>query len=315
MTQNLPPLINTYERTRVDFFAQGDGGAWRYAIVDPEGVAHDTIVLAPGRREFIEKKYFELGPELLARGYRLIFFEWRGQGLSTRYLVDDKRQRDHAADFVHHIEDFQRFHTAIIAPNQIGKLILHGHSMGSHLLLLWLSGQAKVAVAGAFLTAPMVALAGPLAHASSNLISWGACKFGYGSDYGPMQYDYGNEDRAFAGNPLTHDPDRFTILDKYFSAYPDMTVGGVTWDWLQAAIKSMYSLQRRSLLDNIRVPVLSLVGNEDQVTSPDAIVRYLNMIPKAETIILPGARHDVMNEISTVRDEAWRQIDGFLKRI
>ena len=41
----------------------------------------------------------------------------------------------------------------------------------------------------------------------------------------------------------------------------------------------------------------------------------VTVIPNAETILIPGCRHDVLNEIAPIRDEAWRQIDGFLKRI
>jgi len=181
--------------------------------------------------------------------------------------------------------------------------------------LRWLTERHNTVVAGIFLTAPMLALAGPMAHASANFLSWSSCKLGYGADYAPMQHDFSDDDKAFAGNPLTHDPDRFAIIEKYFAAYPELTVGGITWDWLHAAIKSMYSVQRRFRLEHITAPVLALIGNEDRVTPPDEIIRYLKMIPKAETVIIPGSRHDVMNEITPCRDEAWQQIDGFLKKI
>jgi lysophospholipase len=315
MSSPLPLLVEKFEGARAGFFELQDKKRLRYAIFDPVGAAHDTVLITPGRREFIEKKYAEMGPEFLARGFRLIFVEWRGQGLSSRYFEDDKRQRDHATDFTQHIDDLNHFYDAVVLPNLIGKLIIHGHSMGGHFLLRWLVERQNTAVAGAFLTAPMLALAGPAAHASASFLSWGSSKLGYGEDYAPMQHDFNDEDRAFAGNPLTHDPDRFPIIEKYFSAYPDLTVGGVTWDWMQAAIKSMYGAQRRFRLERIAVPVLAIVGNEDRVTPPDEIIRYLKMIPKAETILIPGSRHDVMNEISPCRDEAWRQIDGFLKKI
>ncbi len=310
-----PPLIENFENARSGFCALRDGKRLRYALFDPVGAAHATILIAPGRREFIEKKYAELGTEFLARGFRLIFMEWRGQGLSSRYFEGSQRQRDHATDFAVHIDDLNQFYDAIVAPNILGKLIVHGHSMGAHLLLRWLTERTDTAVAGIFLTAPMLALAGPLAHASASALSWTSSKLGYGADYAPMQHDYSNEDRAFAGNPLCHDPDRFAIIQKYFDAYPDFTVGGVTWDWMQAATKSMYTAERRYKLERIAVPLLAIVGNEDRVTPPDEIIRYLKMIPKAETILIPGSRHDVMNEISPCRDEAWRQIDGFLQKI
>ena len=251
----------------------------------------------------------------MSRGFRLIFVEWRGQGLSSRLFDGAKRQRDHATDFSQHIDDLNQFYDAVVVPNIVGKLVIHGHSMGGHLLLRWLTERQNTVVAGAFLTAPMLALAGSAAHATASFLSWSSTKLGYGEDYAPMQHDYNDDDRAFAGNPLSHDPDRFAIIEKYFTAYPDLAVGGVTWDWMHAAMKSMYSAQRRSKLERINIPTLALIGNEDRVTPPDETIRYLKMIPKAETILIPGARHDVMNEISPCRDEAWRQIDGFLKKI
>jgi len=313
--QTLPPLIDSFENARAGFLPLHDGKRLRYAIFDPAVPAHDTILITPGRREFIEKKYLELGPEFLQRGFRLIFVEWRGQGLSSRSFNGARSQRDHATDFTQHIDDLNYFYDTIVVPNCVGKLIVHGHSMGSHFILRWLTERQNTVVAGVFMTAPMLALAGPLAHASANFLSWTSSKLGYGEDYAPMQHDYSDEDRAFAGNPLTHDPDRFAIIEKYFSAYPDLAVGGVTWDWMQAATRSMYLAERRFKLERIAIPVLAIIGNEDRVTPPDEVIRYLKMIPKAETILIPGSRHDVMNEISPCRDEAWRQIDGFLKKI
>lgn len=315
MTVSAPPLINTFAHTRADYFTVADGAKLRYAICDPAGKPHGTVFIAPGRREFIEKKYAELGPELLARGFRLIFIEWRGQGLSTRALEGPLRQRDYILDFSKHIDDLSQFYEAVLRPNTMGTLFFHGHSMGGHILIRWLTEQKETTVAGAFFTAPMLALAGPFAHASVNVLSWGSSKLGYGTEYAPMQHDYNEDDRAFAGNPLSRDPERFSIIEKYFLAYPDLTVAGVTWDWLHAAIKSMYSAQRRFRLERVKIPVLAIVGNEDHVTPPDEIFRFLKMMPNAETVLIPGSLHDVMNEINPIRDEAWRQIDVFLQRL
>jgi lysophospholipase len=52
----------------------------RVARWHPEGQARGTVVLAQGRAEFIEK-YFETVAELLARGFAVVTFDWRGQGL------------------------------------------------------------------------------------------------------------------------------------------------------------------------------------------------------------------------------------------
>ncbi|MBK8545664.1 MAG: alpha/beta hydrolase [Caulobacteraceae bacterium] len=47
------------------------------------GEARGSVIVAPGRTEFIEK-YFEVIRELQARGFAVFCIDWRGQGLSGR---------------------------------------------------------------------------------------------------------------------------------------------------------------------------------------------------------------------------------------
>lgn len=291
-----------------------DGARLRYATFEPQGPVRGTAVVAPGRREFIEKKRAELEP-LLAAGFRLIVFEWRGQGLSSRVLSGAKRQRDHILDFATYIADFTSFYTGVVQPDIQGPLLLCGHSMGSHLLLRWLEENPGAPVTAAILIAPMLALSGGFAHTAANFISWGLLKLGHGEDYAPMQHDYDAQDRDFASNPLTHDPVRFRIIEDYFAAWPELTVGGVTWEWLHAALKSMHEVQRHGALERVKTPVLTLTGSEDHVTPPAEIGRYLKLLPQGENLIVPGAMHDLLNEVDGPRAEAWRNIDRFFAKI
>jgi lysophospholipase len=307
-----PPLIDQMTDASVGFHTLRDGHRLRYAMLWPKKDARGTVLIAPGRREFIEKKFIEVGREFLERGYRLIFFEWRGQGLSDRFLADDRRERDHIADFNMHLDDLNSFYASVVKPNQEGPLLVCGHSLGAHLLLRWLMSQETPPVAKVIFTGPMLALAGHMTHGAANLISWGALKLGRGSDYASMQHDYDEQDRLFAGNPLTNDAERFSIIEKYFTAYPEMTVGGVSWEWLHAAIKSMHVVQRRHNLERIAAPVLVLTGSKDRVTPPAENARYLKFLPKAEAISIAGGLHDLMNETESRRAEVWRHIDRFL---
>jgi lysophospholipase len=295
-----------------DYFTLSDGGRLRYARFQPTSKVRATILIVPGRREFIEKKFFELGQPLLDRGYRLILVEMRGQGLSSRFLQGALRQRDHITNFTTGLDDLRAFYRGVVINDLASPLIVHGHSLGGHYLLRWLA-EDKPAVAGAFVTAPMLALAGIPAHLTAHGISWmGVRLFGHATDYAPMQHDYGSEERMFAANPLTQDPDRFQIIENYFTAYPDLTVGGVTWEWVLAALRSMHISHARPYFANIDVPVLALSGGQDRVTPAHEIMRYLNHIPRMQSHLLMNARHDIMNEIASVRDEAWQLIDDFL---
>ena len=46
-----------------------------------------TIILQQGHNEFIEK-YYETIQEFIDRGYSVICFDWRGQGMSERMIND-----------------------------------------------------------------------------------------------------------------------------------------------------------------------------------------------------------------------------------
>lgn len=292
-----------------------DGKRMRYAIFNPEHPPRATLVVAPGRREFIEKKYIEIGHEFLERGFRLIIFDRRGQGLSDRMLSGDKRQRDHIADFNIFLNDFSSFYEKVIKPNRVGKLVFTGHSMGGHLILRWLAENAHEPVDGAFLTSPMMALASLPAHTITYAISWLEVKLGHGDSYATTQHDYNEADREFVINPLTHDEKRFSIIENYFSQYPDMIVGGITWDWLHAALRSMHTLQRPSYLAAIKNPILTLMGSKDHVTPPHEVTRYLGYLSAGTYHIIQGAMHDVLNEQDSYRCEAWSHLDSFLQTI
>ena len=289
-----------------------DKAQLRYSMTNVGNAARGTVLIAPGRREFIEKKRAELGRELTQQGFNQIYFEWRGQGLSSRYFSGDKRQRDHAVDFNQHLDDLRSFYKAIIKPDLKMPLLIHGHSLGAHLLLRWLAEDKPAEVTKAFLTAPMLAIGPRFAHHVSRPVCWAAIKAGKSEEYAPMQHDYDDSDRAFTLNPLTHDETRFRIIQDYFDASPDLRVGGVTWGWLAAAIRSMQTCRSAGYLSRINIPVQVLIGDKDIVTPAAELLRYLPHIPKIETIILHDAKHDVLNERDTPRAEAWRHIYRFM---
>ena len=296
------------------FHQLSDGKRLRYALFEPQK-ARATILIAAGRREFLEKKYAEMGEEFLSRHFRVIIFEWRGQGLSDRLLTGPKKQRDHIHDFVSHLDDLGSFYEAVVKTCRTGPLFVTGHSMGGHLLLRWLVERQPPSIAGVILTAPMLALASLPVHTIARAMTWTSIRLGYGSDYAPAQHDYNASDRDFDHNPLSHDQKRFAIMEKYFDAFPDLTVGGVTWAWLDAAFISMHHIQHRHYFDGLNTPVLNIMGGSDQVTPSNELVRITKRINNIQNIIIDGAYHDILSEADHYRLKAWEQIDLFIKSI
>jgi len=300
------------ELLKAAFHKLADGGRIRYALINPSQKPRGTILVANGRREFIEKRYAELGETLQKRGFQLIFFEWRGQGLSTRFLKGTHYQRDYIADFNIYLDDLRSFYRQVVVPLHSGSLIACGHSLGGHLLLRWIAEDQPVEVKATLLTAPMLALTLHTMQRVAQTLCRIAVHTGYGEGYAPGQHDYNEQDRLFTGNPLTHDAQRYTIIERYFTGVPEMMVGGVTWQWLYAALHSMHKTEAPEYLAAIKTPVLTIIGDKDHVTPAAQLVQCLKSLPNSETVILPGALHDVMNEIDTIRAEAWAHIDRFL---
>jgi lysophospholipase len=298
------------------FFTLKDGGRLRYARFSPSPAPRGTVLVVPGAREFIEKKYIECGKRLLDRGFRVIIYEPRGQGLSSRFLKGDLRQRTHIDDFSTHLDDLRAFYDSVVLPGLSKPLIVHGHSLGAHILLRWLAEERPAKVAGAFMTGPMIAVSGMAAHlAGYGLSLMTANLFGQHTSYAPMQHDFGGDDLVFANNPLTGDERHFQIFENYFKTHPELMTGGVTWGWMLAAVRSMSLTHAWPYLANIDVPVLALAGDQDPVTPPAEIVPYLSMIPQMRMHVIPGARHDLFNETDIAQAAAWRHIDDFIKLV
>tara|TARA_B100001245_G_C22572384_1_gene284958 strand:+ start:190 stop:528 length:339 start_codon:yes stop_codon:yes gene_type:complete len=72
-------------------------------INDSEGKSsRGTILLQQGYNEFIEK-YFEVIGEFLKRGFSVISFDWRGQGMSEKML--ENKNKAFIQDFSLHDSD------------------------------------------------------------------------------------------------------------------------------------------------------------------------------------------------------------------
>ncbi|HEX5665677.1 MAG TPA: alpha/beta hydrolase, partial [Hyphomicrobium sp.] len=89
-----------------------DGAGLRYARWPAtRGPRRGTVVIAPGRGEFIEK-YFEVVAELRRRGFAVAVMDWRGQGGSDRLL--DHPRKGHVEDFAEYDRDLRQFMKEIV---------------------------------------------------------------------------------------------------------------------------------------------------------------------------------------------------------
>ena len=269
------------------------------------------MLLLHGRTEFNEK-YEETAADLIARGFDVWSFDWRGQGLSSRLLED--RHKGHVGDYDLLVEDLQ----AVIghvreAGRAVRPIVLLGHSMGGLPAMRYLA-TGTTEVAAAILSAPLFGI-GPgsfpsgLAKVLSRLAVW----VGLGDRFAVSQRHWRQGADSFADNPLTSDAARYAVHQHWFRDTPELTLGGVTWGWLDSTIQACDELFRPGQAAQIAVPVLLGLAGDDVVVSRSAIVRMAELVPGAVLKTYPGARHELMMERDDIRDAFLADFDDFLK--
>jgi lysophospholipase len=92
---------------------------------------------------------------------------------------------------------------------------------------------------------------------------------------------------------------------------PDLVVGGATWGWLDAALRSCLILSRPEVLARIRIPLLLALAGRDIIVGTAATRRAARLIPGARLHELPTARHEILQEEDDIRAAFWRAFDAF----
>jgi len=292
-----------------DFMKTPDKCAIRYGIwCGQKKPRRGSILLLNGRREFMEK-YTETIGELIERGFDVYSLDWRGQGLSTRMLAD--RHKGFIEDFDVYLNDLKMFVSNKVMPKAIGPVIILAHSMGGHIALRFIHDHPGMADR-MVLTAPMIDIfSSPLTGWCAKFISRAANKAGFNRSY---VFGSGiDTDEKFKGNNLTSDPVRFMATAQTIAENPDLALGGVTYGWLSAALKSMDVLRNPGFAEQIRTPILLISAGEDRIVSNKAQRRICSLLPNCRFMEIPGARHEILRETDTVRSVFWHEFDRFTR--
>lgn len=290
-------------------FLERAGARLRYAVWNAGGTARGTIVLLPGRTEFIEKYATELVGELQARGYAVMSMDWRGQGLSDRALTD--RDKGHIDDFATYIADFQLFLDRLVVPQAPRPLALLCHSMGAHIGLRALAENGPGPFSAAMFVAPMTGLKreNMLRGLLQLVPPWARMEERYLAGTGPFVAAA----QTFAGNVLTHDERRFRFTEQWFAADPRLALGGPTLGWARQAARSMSLLRSPGFLERIDLPALVLSAAEDTLVEPATHAPVARRLQRGEYLSIAGARHEIMMETDTIRRRFWEAFDRMAK--
>ncbi|WP_395458497.1 alpha/beta hydrolase [Azospirillum melinis] len=299
--------------------AMPDGVRLRVAVWPVPERARGTALVLTGRAEFIEK-YAETAEALTARGFRVVAFDWRNQGLSDRPLPN--RQIHHLTDFATLVDDLGEVHRQVVAPVAAetgGPVILLAHSMGGLVATLALVRHADDdpdRYAAVLLAAPMYAIhSGPLPRWLVRVLASLGLACGWGARYALGQGDYDPAEGSFGrDNKITTDPRRYAAFHTPYAERPELRVGGVSFAWVAAALDAEDALRRVLPLERVRTPVLLLSAPEDRVVRAEAHQMVAARLGNAHVVGYPDARHELLMEGDAIRDRVWADIDTFLDR-
>lgn len=283
-------------------------GPLRAALARPAGPPRGTVLLLEGRGEFLEK-YAPTVERLVAERLVVLGLDWRGQGGSPRLLPGT--QRGHVDDFADYLEDLSLL---LARAERLGlpePWSLLAHSMGGHVALLHLA-RAPERIARAALVAPMFDLAlGPLPRPLVALLARTAVRLGAARRYAPGQRDPVAACR-FEDNPTISCREAFAAWWELLRRHPERRIGGVTWGWLAAALRSIEASRAPGLLERITTPLLVLRAGEERIVCNRAIARFSERLRTATLVDFPGARHDLLWERAEVRARVLDTLTGFL---
>ncbi|QXI63812.1 Lysophospholipase L2 [Paracoccus marcusii] len=280
------------------FWAQaGDGVRLRMAHW-PADAARGSVLLFPGRTEYIEK-YAPVAHRLMAEGYDVLSIDWRGQGMSDR--LQPNPRPGHIRDFADYQHDVVEM---IVAAEQLDlprPWHLLAHSMGGCIGLAALEGG--MAVQSAVFSAPMWGINLRRMQQGVALgIAYLAGRVGRGGLTAPGSGGAATTyplDESFNANLLTGNGDEWARLVREAVAWPDLTIGGATFDWVGRALNECARLSRIPSPD---MPMLVSVGSDEKVVSPQAIRDRAARWPQSELLTIPGAKHEILMETDPLRD-------------
>jgi lysophospholipase len=289
-----------------------DGAELRYARWDATRMPRrGTVCLFGGRAEFIEK-YFEVIADLRRRGFAVATMDWRGQGGSQRMLPNPRK--GYVRGFWEYDRDLIRFMKDIVLPDCPPPFIGLGHSMGGNILLrnatmpgLWFERIV--------LSAPMIAISEScLGTTPSRTMVYAevASLLGMSTAYALGGSDELTSTYKFEGNSLTSDYERWLRTKAVLDLAPSLGIGSPTVGWLRGALRSCRELGAADFPSRINVPLLMFAAANDTVVSTRAVEDFAVRAKVSSCILMPGSRHEILQENDAVRTRFWAAFDAYL---
>tara|TARA_B100001540_G_scaffold56363_1_gene50949 strand:+ start:3867 stop:4868 length:1002 start_codon:yes stop_codon:yes gene_type:complete len=274
----------------------------------PKDQIKGTFLLQQGHNEFIEK-YYETIQEILDRGFYVVCYDWRGQGMSDRMIKNINKQ--FIRDFSIHISDLSFILNEIINKNFPKPLFGFGHSMGGYILLIAQKKFQKY-FKGLILSAPMLGfkieyLLFPVVTLTNFFSSEERYFIGSKPSMG--------KETPFKDNDLTSDQRRYQRTQELVRKNPKLRLWGVTNAWVKA-VKDSYNITRKkSWLGEIKTKIIIFNPIEDKVVDSQKTKKINKLLPNSQIINLKNIKHEILMEKNEHRANFWESVDNFLDNL
>lgn len=270
----------------------------------PLSGAKGTVLLFPGRTEYIEK-YGTTAAEFAARRLATIAVDWRGQGLADRLLKNP---------LVGHVEAFSDYQKDVAAMMRAARELslprpyfLLAHSMGGCIGLR--AAMEGLAVQAAAFTGPMWGIyVKPHLRKVANLMATVMPKIGNGHALTPgTTIEPYVLVEPFEDNMLTTDPEMYDMMRDQLIAHPELSLGGPSYIWLREAFAETRHLAGRAAPN---MAAVTWVGSNERIVMSPRIHERMENWKGGRLEIVQGGEHEVLMEVEALRKPV---LDGMEK--
>jgi len=264
------------------------------------GSSGETVLLFPGRGEYIEK-YGRVIQRLSERGLGCIILDWRNQGLSDRAA-----KTGHVDSYLEYQTDLNAVLSAAPLQHLSEPVHLLAHSMGGLIALRSLKERLKVK--SAVFSAPMWGMG--LNPVLRNLLKYMAAPTSVmgvsklklpGANSGP--YVLRADPKT---NTLMSDVPTFNWFKAQIEAHPHLGLGGPSWGWLHSSHKEIRELANFPVLN---LPTVTFLGSNEGVVDPKVVYKRMSAPNSGKLVVVDGARHEVLMETPKILQQVWTELD------
>lgn len=281
----------------------GDFGTIRYGGMAETVPGKGHVVLFPGYSAPIEI-YFETLRELGEDGYGVMAFDWPSQGGSSRPL--EARDKIHAETMDGHLAAAE----AVLAMLEgDGPLYLLASSMGGQLGTRYLASHKDVFDAAVLITPAYGLNTGDtpewLGRLMANVMP--------GETYTPggKVWDY-NPDVLKGISRCSHDLERMQLWQAWMIERPELRIGGMTFDFLDAMFESADISGSAEVLDKIDTPVMMTTAGQDYFIQTPLAQKGCEKLSNCELHHYEEAMHCLLEETDAIRGDVMTKMRAFL---